>query len=198
MIKINLLPFRAERKKENVRRQVSIYVLSVLFTFVIAGYLFMQVSMELSSLEKKRKDKKKELASYKKTDQELKQIQKKLAETRSKLNIIQQLEKNKTGPVRLLDEIAMAVPKEKLWLTALNENKGILTLTGSAMDNDTVALFMDNLEKAEHISSVDLKTTKLKAIPQYKLSVSDFTLDCKIYTYQETPPPTTTKKKKRR
>ena len=198
MIKINLLPFRAERKKENVRRQVSIYILSVFFFLMAAGYFFMDYSMRLSALEKTKKEKKRELASYKKTDQELKIIQKKLKETRAKLKVIQQLEKNKRGPVLLLEELARAVPKEKLWLKSVVEKKGILTLEGSAMDNDTVALFMTNLEKAEQFTSVDLRSTKLKTLTDVKLNVSEFVLDCKIYSFKETPAPTTKKKKRRR
>ena len=158
----------------------------------------MDLSSTLSRLEKTKEEKKKELATYKKTDEELRRIQKLLSETRAKLKVIQQLEENKTGPVRLLDEISEAVPKEKLWLKSLSENKGVLTLEGSAMDNDTVARFMTNLERAEHITSVDLKSTKLTNISDYKLNVSDFVLTCKIYSFKETPTPATGKKGKRR
>ena len=38
MIRINLLPFRAARKKENIRRQVSIFFL--FFGFVLAALLY--------------------------------------------------------------------------------------------------------------------------------------------------------------
>jgi type IV pilus assembly protein PilN len=37
MIRINLLPFRAARKKENIRRQLSIYVLSVVCLLLLMG-----------------------------------------------------------------------------------------------------------------------------------------------------------------
>ena len=36
MIRINLLPFRAARKKENVRRQVSVFLLSLVLVVIIA------------------------------------------------------------------------------------------------------------------------------------------------------------------
>ena len=37
MIRINLLPFRAARKKENVRRQISLFLLSLAFLLVVSG-----------------------------------------------------------------------------------------------------------------------------------------------------------------
>ena len=96
--------------------------------------------------------------------------------------------------MHLLDEIAQAVPKEKLWLSSMKETKGSLTLAGTAMDNETVALFMTNLEKSDYISGVDLQSAKLREIKDYKLNVSDFTLECKTYAYKEkekekAPPP---------
>jgi type IV pilus assembly protein PilN len=194
MIRINLLPFRAARKKENIRKQLSIYILSIVCLALLMGYLFLDLNRRISALETERTAKKKELATYAATTKRIKEIKEKITEITAKLDVIKDLEKKKTGPVLLLDELAMAVPKEKLWLASLNESKGMLTLKGTAMDNDTVALFMTNLEKADHVVAVDLDSTKLKAMPKYKLNVTDFILKCKTYSYKEKPKPQKTKK----
>jgi type IV pilus assembly protein PilN len=196
MIKINLLPFRAARKKENIRRQISIYALSVVCLALLLGFVFLNLGRTLAALEADRSSKKKELATYAETTKKIEALKQKIAEVRAKLDVIKELEKNKTGPVLLLDELSMAVPKEKLWLTALDENKGILTLKGTAMDNDTVALFMTNLETAKHIVSVDLETAMLKSLPKFKLNVIDFVLKCKTYAHKEKAKPETKKKKR--
>ena len=195
MIKINLLPFRAARKKENIRRQISIYALSVVCLALVLGFVFLNLGRTLAALEADRSSKKKELATYAETTKKIEALKKKIAEVRAKLDVIKELEKNKTGPVLLLDELSMAVPKEKLWLTALDEKKGLLTLKGTAMDNDTVALFMTNLETAKHIVSVDLETAMLKSLPKFKLNVIDFVLKCKTYAHKEKPKPETKKKR---
>jgi type IV pilus assembly protein PilN len=194
MIRINLLPFRAARKKENIRRQISIYVLSVVCLVLLMGLLFLNLNRKVTALKEDRIAKKKELATYAETTKKINELKKKIAEIRAKLDVIKDLESKKIGPVLLLDELSMAVPKEKLWLTSLDERKGILTLRGTAMDNDTVALFMTNLERSKHILSVDLQSTKLKNLTQYKLSVIDFDLTCKIYSYKEKTKPKTKKK----
>lgn len=197
MIRINLLPFRAARKKENVRRQVSIYVLSVAFLLIVLAYFFLQLNSTLGGLEQEKQRLQAELKTYEATIQRIAELEKKIKEIRNKLDVIKELERNKTGPVRLLDEIATAVPKEKLWLTSLKESGGILTLTGTAMDNETVALFMTSLEHSEHVSDVDLQSTRLRNLAEYKLNVADFVLECKTYAYKEKkaePPPTRRKK----
>lgn len=195
MIRINLLPFRAARKKENIRRQISVFVLSVVCLALLMGFVFLNLSRTVAALEADMSSKKKELATYAETTKKIEVLKKKIAEVRAKLNVIKELESKKTGPVLLLDELSMAVPKEKLWLTDLNEKKGILTLKGTAMDNDTVALFMTNLEKAKHIVSVDLQTAMLKDLPKYKLNVVDFVLACKTYAHKEKAKPKTKKKR---
>jgi type IV pilus assembly protein PilN len=185
MIRINLLPFRAARKKENIRRQLTIFALSVVFLLVVMAYYYMKLSSTLSNLKKEEQQINVELAGYKKTIERINSLEKKIAEIRKKLDVIKDLEKKKTGPVLLLDQIATAVPKEKLWLTSLDEKNGKLTLNGTAMDNETVAVFMTNLENSELITSVDLKSTRLRSLPKYKLSVSDFSLECTTYAFKE-------------
>jgi type IV pilus assembly protein PilN len=188
MIRINLLPFRAARKKENIRRQVSIFGLTVLFMLTLMGYFLYDLSGTLSSLRAERLQKEKELAAFAETSKKLAELKKKTAEMRGKLEVIRDLERKKSGPVLLLEEIAKAVPKDKLWLRSLREKAGALVLEGTAMDNETVALFMTNLEKSSHILSVDLKSTKLKALSHYKLDVSEFVLDCKTYAFKDNKP----------
>jgi type IV pilus assembly protein PilN len=195
MIRINLLPFRAARKKENIRRQLMVYGLSVVLLLSIMGYTLFYLTSTLSDLKVKEKRTQDDLKTYEQTIKRIGELEKKIKEIRAKLEVIRELEKNKTGPVHLLDEIAMAVPKQKLWLSTMKEAKGTLTLAGTAMDNETVALFMTNLEKSDYISGVDLQSAKLRTIPDYKLNVADFVLECKTYAYKEKAAPPTAKKR---
>jgi type IV pilus assembly protein PilN len=195
MIRINLLPFRAARKRENIRRQVSISGLMFLLFLLLLGGWFISLSSNVSGLRSKENSKKAELEGYKKELEEIKKLEAAIKEIKTKLDVINNLKKGKTGPVLLLSAIADAVPKEKLWLTSLKESNGILTLTGVAMDNETVSLFMNNLDAAkEIIPPTDLKSAKQKEIN--KLKVSEFSLECKTYAYKPETKKVDTKKKK--
>ncbi|MBW2065835.1 MAG: PilN domain-containing protein [Deltaproteobacteria bacterium] len=185
MIKINLLPFREARKKENIRRQITVYFLSTALLMTVMVYYFIQLNSTIGSLKKEEENVRAELKRYQNTINKIRQLEKKIKEINAKLNVIKELEKNKTGPVHLLEEITYAVPKDKLWLNSLKESGGKLTLSGTAMDNETVALFMTNLEKSEYINSVELQSTRMRSLPQYRLNVSDFVLECRTYAYKE-------------
>jgi len=187
MIRINLLPFRAARKQENIRRQVSIYFLSVACLLTLIIYSYLSLSSELTKLKGEETKLRSEMASYAKVTQEIARIKKKTKEIQDKFDVIQDLEKQRSRPIRLLKEIATSVPIDRLWLSAIVEKGGDLTLEGSAMDNDTVALFMTNLEKRKHITSVDLKTTKLRNFPKYKLNAANFVLTCKTVFNKDKP-----------
>jgi type IV pilus assembly protein PilN len=189
MIKINLLPFRAAKKRENIKRQISIYVLTVVLLFGAIILVFLDLNADLAKAKDQEKKLQQELAAFQETLKKIGELEKKIKEVKTKLAVIRDLEKKKTGPVHLLDEIATAVPKEKLWLSSLAESGGVLKLAGTAMDNETVALFMTNLEKSEYIHSVELVSAKMQHLPQHRLNVADFTLECKTYAYQEKAKP---------
>ena len=195
MIKVNLFPFRAARIKENIRRQVTIYVLSVIFLILASSYFYLDLNNKVNTLREEQDVKQKELDSFKDTNRKIAALKRTIAAVEVKLKTIKRLEKGKTGPVKLLDDIAMSVPGDKLWLTTLKEQKGTLVLNGTAMDNETVADFMDRLQNTQSINSVQLVRTRQKKIPGFDLSLKDFSLNSKTYAFKEKTLPKAGKKK---
>jgi len=195
MIKVNLFPFRAARIKENIRRQVTIYLLSLIFLILASSYFYLDLNNKVNTLREERDVKQKKLDSFKDTNIKIAALKKTIADVEAKLETIKRLEKGKTGPVRLLDDIATSVPEDKLWLTTLKEQKGTLILNGTAMDNETVADFMDRLQNTKSINSVQLVRTRQKKIPGFDLSLKDFSLNSKTYAFKEETLPKAGKKK---
>jgi len=185
MIKVNLFPFRAARIKENIRRQVTIYILSVIFLLLASSYFYLDLNNKVKTLREEQDVKQKELDSFKDTNTRIAALKKTIAEVEIKLKTIERLEKGKTGPVELLDDISTSVPEDKLWLTTLKEQKGTLILNGAAMDNETVADFMDRLKNTKSINSVQLVRTRQKKMQGFDLSLKDFSLNAKTYAFKE-------------
>ena len=181
MIRINLLPFRAARKRENIKRQIMVYCLSTALLLVVMIYIFLHLNNSLAEAQEEQKRLNADLIKYEDTIKRINELDKKIRLIEDKLGVIKKLEEGKTGPVRLLDEISMAVPKNQLWLESLSEAKGNLSLKGMARDNETVADFMINLEKTVSISMVDLKS--IQATVQEGLNLSKFSIECKTYAH---------------
>jgi len=173
-------------------------MLTIVFALASMGYFQFVKGNELRRLNEKEKGLKKELKSYQKIIKRVDKLNKRISELKSKLKIINELRSKKTGPVHLLDEIAMAVPRNKLWLKSLKESKGILRLSGTAKNNEVVAEFMRNLERSKYIKTVDLDGIRVTQFDQFNIKVSNFKLTCKTITYKEKKKEGVKKRKRRR
>ena len=177
MIRINLLPFRAARKKENIRRQVSIFMLSLVFLLIIFFYYNFSLSNKVDSLNANIKNTKTELAKYNKINDEIAQIKKKLDNLKKKMAVMKTLEANRFEPTRLLDVMTQAVVPKRMWFTNLESRGDKVNIEGIALDNKTVADFMVRLEECGLFKEVNLKTLKRKKTQSANLK--SFAISCK-------------------
>ena len=179
MIRINLLPVRAARKRENIRRQVSIFSLSVFFALVVMAYVTIHLDRSISDLNAKIEDAQGELTRLQAISKRVNEIKKKLKDLETKMDIIAKLEANRAGPVRIMDALTGLVVADKMWLTSLTEAGGKMNLAGVAMDNKTIADFMTRLEKSPYFKVVDLISSKQVKLRQEKdRKFKEFTITC--------------------
>jgi type IV pilus assembly protein PilN len=156
MIRINLLPFRAARKSENIRRQVSLFLLSLIFVILVMGYFQIILSSKISKISDKINSTKQELTKYQKTAKEVDEIKKTLENLEQRTNVMKKLDMNRREPVELLDAMTQMVIPSRMWLSSLTSSGKTVSLKGTALDNKTTADFMKQLEKSEIFSSVQL------------------------------------------
>lgn len=176
MIRINLLPFRAARRKENIRRQISIFLLSFIFTFIALFYYQMQLNLQLGELKTEAEDVKNRLKVFRKKSREVDNIKQALDTLHKKINVIKALELNRREPVRLMDAMTGMVIPKRMWFTDFAVNNDAVVIKGNALDNKTVADFMTRLEKSGFFSTVNLTT--LKQVTIQKVNVKGFEISC--------------------
>ena len=164
MIRINLLPFRAARKKENIRRQVSVFILSFFLVVVILVYYNIRLKNSISDLNSKITDTQNQIAKYDKINKEIAEIKKALALLKKKTNVIKLLELSRKEPVHMLDAMTRLIVEKRMWFTGFNAKDQTVDIAGIALDNKTVADFMARMENSDLFSSVNLKTLKQHAV----------------------------------
>ena len=179
MIRINLLPFRAARTKENVRRQISIFILIIVLMFLV---MFM-VTLKLNSEKKKHaamvEGVKTELAKYTKQAREVDKLKTESAKLQQKIDIISTLEDIRREPVELFTALTEVVVPERMWLTSFKTKGRQINIVGSALDQITVADFAKRLENSP--AFVDVKIKNLKSgTTKNKVAIKTFVVDCKI------------------
>ncbi|MBI2361260.1 MAG: PilN domain-containing protein [Deltaproteobacteria bacterium] len=112
------------------------------------------------------------------------ELENKVAELRGKLKVIDDLNKKKTGPVRVMESLSGAMPA-RLWLTQFREASGNATIDGLAVDNQTIAEFMKALSNSAYFKDVELVETA--QTEQGGVSLKRFSLSLKL-VYQPPEP----------
>ena len=177
MIRINLLPFRAARKKENVRKQASIFMLSIFLGVILLGYLSFMFGSKVGKMSTRIQETKTALAQFDVQAKEVDQIQKDLEVLKKKIDVITNLKSNRKGPVLLLDSLTQLVIPKRMWLTNLEAKGNTVNIKGVALDNRTVADFMTQLEKSKLFASVNLSTLNQKTVRE-EMNLKSFIITC--------------------
>jgi type IV pilus assembly protein PilN len=177
MIHINLLPVRALKKKESTRQMFSTLLLSIGLLLIVIVFFHLSLIREISRKDAQIAAYNEEIKRLKLDTKDVSKFKAEKEDLQRRLNIIDTLQRAKTGPLRVLDELAMALPG-KLWLTSLKEKDGKMELKGIAMDNPTIAQFMTNLEKTGVIKNVELVVSQ--QLERKDLKLKEFTLTCRV------------------
>ena len=177
MIRINLLPFRKARKKENVRQQISVFFLALIFLTLGMSYLAVSLNRKIQDMDSRIKTSTKQLDDLTILTKEIDEIKKKLDVLKKKTAVIKNLELNRKSSVILLDTMTNMVIPGRMWFTSLSALSDTVEINGLALDNKTVADFMIQLEGSQLFSSVNLKTLKQQAIKDVILK--NFEISCR-------------------
>ncbi|MCD4677660.1 MAG: PilN domain-containing protein [Desulfobacula sp.] len=162
MIRINLLPFRLARKKENIRRQISIFLLSILFTVVALGWYTQIINKKILTIKEKTEQVNHQILKYKEKADRVAKIKKDLKVLKEKLEIVSSLKKQREKQLILFDGMTELIIPGRMWLQSFKTDQNNITIKGIAFDNPTIADFMKELEKSSLFSKVDLKTAKMQ------------------------------------
>jgi type IV pilus assembly protein PilN len=158
VIRINLLPVKELRAEEIRRRELTIggFSLAITVTLILGvyGYQWRQASGLETELDELRK----ELQVLNLKAKEVGELQKKVKEFEGKNKVIEDINKKKSGPVRVMESLSLATPGA-LWLTEFRESGGNLTITGVAVDNQTIAEFLKALASHPYFTNTELVET---------------------------------------
>jgi type IV pilus assembly protein PilN len=173
MIRINLLPVRAAQKKEKLRGQIIVVVLCLVVVCLLCVGTFLHINMKIDAERAEVARMESDIQSLKKKIGEVGRFKKLQQELKGKLEILDKLKDDRSGPARYLDELNKIIP-EKLWLTEFTERNGSVSVKGVALSEKNVAEFMRNLTTSQMFDKVDLVQTAQK--DKQGLKLQDFQL----------------------
>ncbi len=173
MIRINLLPHRAETRK---RRRTQFYVLSALMV-VLGGLIgFLVHSIYAGSIEHQDSRNaffKSEIAKLDQQTAEIRRLREQIEALLARKQVIEDLQSTRAESVYLLNELARGTP-DGVYLKSVKQAGGRITLVGYAQSNARVSHLMRSLEESPFLERPTLVEAKAATVDDRR--VSEFTL----------------------
>jgi type IV pilus assembly protein PilN len=161
MAKINLLPWRAERRK---LRQKEFYAMlggTALAAVLIAFGVVKFYDNLIDNQNGRNAYLKDQIATLDKQIKEIEALDKKKAELLARKAVIEQLQANRSQMVHLFDELVRTIP-DGVRLNSIKQTGENLTLNGVAQSNARVSSYMRALETSGWMAKPDLSVIEAK------------------------------------
>ena len=135
-------------------------------------------AVKIDSLQNKQAHLQAEKTKYNAVLAQIKKIKREQDLLRTKLTAIKKLKANSQLPVRVLDEIAKLTPSSRMWLKSFNLANNVISLSGIALDNATIAQYMEQIKRSPFFSEADLVNSSMTRVADKKLK--SFTLSVRL------------------
>lgn len=169
MIHINLLPVRQIKQRLRVRNEVAIFLASLGLVAMLLLFATGKLIYSVNSLTGENNVLAAKKASYQPILDEIEKLKKDKGEQETKLEVIKKLKAVSQITVRILDELANIFPANRLWVTSMRQAGDNMDLSGVALDNATIAQFMQSINESGYFSSVELSQSQQITIAGAKL-----------------------------
>ncbi len=177
MLEINLLPVREARRKADLRQYFMQLVLVVIVVGGGVGLFQSRISDQIEKTQGRVAQMQSDIDQFAPQVAQVQAFKKRKSQLEKKIDVIDSLDKARSGPVRVMDELAQRTP-DRLWLTEISTAGNTIKLKGQSLDNELVALFLRSLGESEYFAGVDLGGATLGENKGLKLV--RFDIDAKI------------------
>jgi type IV pilus assembly protein PilN len=161
MAKINLLPWRAERRKLRQKEFFSMLGAAAIVAVVIAFGVVKYFDHLISTQGARNGRLTAEIAELDLKIKEIEELDKKKAQLLARKAVIEQLQASRSQMVHLFDELVRTIP-DGVRLNTIKQTGNELTLDGVTQSNARVASYMRSLEKSGWITNPDVAIIEAK------------------------------------
>lgn len=179
MIKVNLLPVKRKKKSKPVPTFVITMVVMTIVVSIAMAYLVFFFNSRLSAKKALFADNEKKIAELKEKIKAVENFEQLNKTFQQKNDIIEQLSRNKSVPVKLLDEISALLP-DGVWLNRLSISGENINIEGSGFTNSDIVSYVDNLKNSKIFADVYLQESKSATIEKIPLYTFRLTFKIKV------------------
>jgi type IV pilus assembly protein PilN len=151
-----------------------------LLLITLAGCWWYSVSLdeEISVRQTEKLDKEKHVAQLKEQVKQVADFESRKKVLEDKNRIIDELEKSRVGPVKVLDHVSQSLEPLKLWLVKVAVSGNDIDLEGRAATNDDVVEFVNNLRRTDYFMNINLQESR--AAVENQINIYQFKLGFRL------------------
>ncbi|MCK7594555.1 PilN domain-containing protein [Pseudomarimonas salicorniae] len=184
MTRINLLPWRQERRAQRQKEYLTILGLSGFAAVALAFGVIQYYDALIENQNDRNNYLKAEITQLDIKIKEIEELEKKRAHLLNRKQVIEQLQADRSQMVHLFDQLVRTIP-EGIRLNSIKQTGTTLTLDGLSQSNARVASYMRSLEGSGWMSSPEVSIIEAKE-GEDKLMPYQFTL--KVQLTKPKPP----------
>ena len=162
MAKINLLPWRAERRAQRQKEFYGMLGLAAVAGVLLSFLIWFYYGQQISGQQNRNQYLEQEIVKVKAQNEEIKTLGKQKDRLLARKKVIEQLQANRSQMVHLFDSLVRTIP-DGVALSNIKQEGEILTLEGRAQSNARVSAYMRNLEGSGWMTNPDLSIIEAKA-----------------------------------
>jgi type IV pilus assembly protein PilN len=174
MAKVNLLPWRAERRKARQREFYSLLGVAAVGAVVLGLLVSFYYSEQVDGQKRRNDYLVGKIAELDKKIEEIQALDQEKERLLRRKEVIEQLQANRSQMVHLFDELVRTIP-DGVRLSGIKQEGDKLTLDGYSQSNARVSAYMRNIEASGWMTSPDLSIIEAgaddKTLP-YKFNLS--------------------------
>jgi type IV pilus assembly protein PilN len=161
MAKINLLPWRAERRKQRQQEFMTMLGVAAAIAVLVSLLIVLSYNAKIDAQNKRNQYLTDQITSLDKQIAEIAELDKKKAGLLRRKQVIEELQASRSQMVHLFDELARTIA-DGTQIQSVQQNGNEMTILGRAQSNARVSTYMRNLDASGWMGNPDLSIIELR------------------------------------
>lgn len=179
MIRVNLLPHRAEKRRARQIQFIVLSSISLVLGLLVVGFVHVWISSQISFQQRRNDYLKQEIAVMDKQIAEIKKLREETQSLLERKTIVENLQSNRSNVVHLLDQVLRILP-EGVYIKSLKQSGNRISVVGFAQSNARVSTLMRAIADSPWLNSPSL--VEIHASSNAGARLSEFSLNFNLTT----------------
>lgn len=174
MIRINLLPHRAEKRKARQVQFIAFSVISLMLGVMVVGLVHAAISSQIEYQGRRNQYLSEQIVLLDKQIAEINQLKAEIAALDARKTVVEKLQSTRSDVVHLLDQMLRILP-DGVYLKTIKQSGNKINLVGYTQSNARVSTLMRSIESSPWLESPTL--IQIIATTASGIRQSEFVLD---------------------